>query len=567
MPGPESPSQLNAQHFTFWTLSSGSFHDRHEVDIPPTGASLTNNVTFFNGFLRSRAGYKRVPIELDDAPGYFIDLYRPVFATNDRSGHLMLAKRDSGGSVHVYKLSVATPCDTSVVNNSELIASIPAGPIPYYYDRDGTPVFNSDTAAEEGYLHGGAYNTIQASATSFKGNWYFAPGDDDIYRYNGTTFVPLRTLQPDRDLQNPIGARIITSNDARLFIADCIDPVTGVRVPYRIAWSATLEDNRWGGSYYQSGTSAYLDLAGENEGITAMYTSGDLIVVFKPRTIYVGQFVGAPQYYSFRRLVRGPGCISHATLKEYRDGFLIWLGDDNIYLGYPGQKPKAMGPQVSFRIREMANLCRMNEARAVIDRDNDIYRIIVPIRNDSNPHPNNEVVQNYKIFELYIPSQGWFEGVIADPDVNIMSSIETRTNWWVTNNYVSSFDGQVYEQLLGHNTDGDTPYPCEYVTGVFNGEKLTSAATQQINVQTIRVQATGGEVELSHIWGNNLERWQSKAFGTQVSDGESNLYVPGRTSTSENFKLRLYQEDSRKFGKVAAISVSAVLEGDTRYLR
>lgn len=567
MPGPESPSSLNAQHFTSWTLSSGAFHDRHEVDIPPTGASYTNNVSFFNGYLQSRPGFRRIAIELDSVPGYHIDLYRPIFATNDRSGHIMLAKRRADGTVDVYKLNVEIPCDPTSGNSEEFIGSITSGPIPYYYESDGTPVFNPVPGAEAGYEHGGAYNTVGASSTSFKGNWYFAAGDDDIYRYNGTSFVPLRTLQPNRDLQNPIGARIITANDARLFIANFIDPVTGQRVPYRLAWSATLEDNRWGGSFYQSGTSAYLDLPGENEGITAMYTSGDFIIVFKPRTIYVGQFVGAPQYYSFRRLVRGPGCVAQATLKEYRDGFLIWLGDDNIYLGYPGQKPKAMGPQISWRIREVANLCRMDQARAIIDRDRDMYTLYIPIRDDLNPHSANSTVQNYKVFTLYIPSQGWFEGTIADPNINIMSTIETRTNWWVTNRYAASYDGQVYEQLLDHAMDGETPFPCDYITGVYNGERMTSGGTQQIDVQQIRVHALDGEVQLSNIWGNNLERFTEKLYGTQSSDGTSNLYVPGRSSTAENFKIRIHSEDSRKFGKIAAYSVSAIMEGDTRYLR
>lgn len=573
MPGPQSPSHLDANHTTIWTLSAGVFYDRHEVDIPPQGASFTDNVIFLDGYLQARAGYQRIPITLDGIPAYYIDLYRPILSTNDRNGSLIVVKRTATGVLTVHLLELTEDCDDAGVPISDtLIGTVPNAAIPAYYQLDPTgntllSVF--DTTGNPNYAVGGAPNTINASSTNFKGNWYLASGDDDIFRYDGTNFLPLRTLQPNPDLQNPIGARIITSNDARLFIANCVDPSSGIRVPYRIAWSSTLEDNRWGGSEYQSGTASFIDLAGENDPITALYTSSDFVVVFKPRTIYVGQFVGPSQYYSFRRLVRGPGCVSHATLVEYRDGLLVWLGDDNVYMGLPGQKPQPIGNAIEDRIRVVADLCRMDEARADIDRDNHIYTMYLPIKNDLNIHDQNTTVQNYKIFSCHIPTQGWFEGNITSDQVNVMSTIETRTNWWTTNIYVASYDGQIYAKDLSYKQDHNSDFPCDYVTGLFSYERVTDAATQQASVQAIRVHATEGEVDLLLTTTNNLDRPQEAFYGTQTSDGakDSDILVTKRDKTAEHFKVRVRNDVGRNFGKVAAISVSAIAEGDTRKLR
>lgn len=571
MPGPDSPSLLDAQHTTVWTLSAGVFYDRHEVDIPPQGASFTDNVVFIDGFLRARAGYSSVPVELDSNPAIYIDLYRPILDTGDRSGSLMAVKRHSSGRLDIYEISLSTDCDTvGIPTSATKIGEMTTAAIPLYYQLNSSgnlePVY--DTEGNPNYASGGSPNgLISASATNFKGNWYFANGHDDIFRYDGTSWVALRTLQSDPDLQNPVGAKIITSNDARLFIANCVDPESGVRVPYRIAWSGTLEDNRWGGSYYRSGTSTFLDLAGENDPITAMYTSSDFVIVFKPRTIYVGQFVGAPQFYSFRRLVRGPGCVSQHTLVEYRDGLLIWLGDDNVYMGLPGQKPQPLGQAIEERIREVANLCRMDEARALIDRDNNLYTLYLPLRDDRNPHADNSTIQNYKIFTCYIPAGAWFEGTIQAPEVNPMSATEIRVNWWSTRHYVASYDGQVYRRRLDYYKDNDEDFSCDYVTGVFNYERMTGGKTQQADVQVIRVQSPTGEVDLSLVTGNNLDRFSESVYGTQTSNGTSELYVTKRDKTAENFKIRIRNDVAEDFGEVAALSFSAIPEGDTGRFR
>lgn len=571
MPGPNSPSRLDASYISVWTLSAGVFYDRHQVDIPPQGASFTNNVLFLDGFLRARDGYKPIPVALDSLPAIYIDLFRPILETGDRSGALMVVKKHPSGRLDIYKLTLSTDCSTAGIPTAATkIGEIPVAAIPIYYQQNLSgnlePVF--DTTGNPNFAQGGSPGgLIDGSSTNFKGNWYFTNGRDDIFRYDGSTWIPLRTLQPDPDLQNPIGAKIITSNDARLFLANCIDPESGVRVPYRVAWSGTLEDNRWGGSYYRSGTSTFLDLAGENDPITAMYTSSDFVIVFKPRTIYIGQFVGAPQFYSFRRLVRGPGCISQHTLVEYRDGLLIWLGDDNVYAGLPGQKPQPLGSAIEERIREVANLCRMDEARAIINRDQHIYTIFLPILDSENPHLENATVQNYKIFTCHIPTGAWFEGTIQSPAVNPMSGLEVRVNWWSTSRFVSSYDGQVYQQDLNFYEDKDVPFECEYITGVFNYERVTEGGTQQADVQVIRVQSIEGSVDLSLISGNNLDRFTESAYGTQDSDGTSQLYVTKRDKTSENFKVKMYKEEAEDFGKIAALSFSAVPEGDTHRYR
>lgn len=515
-------SQHTIQPYTIWTLDKGLFNDRHEIDIPPQGCQQVNNLIFLDGFLRPRSGYVEAFPTGDSTPCYHVSQYTPLTGTPQ----VMRATIDGSGDVRVYRYTASW--------------------------------------AQIGTIPGGNTSGIAADSVNFNGEWLFCPGDEDLHFYDGTLFDNVDTRQSDPLLQPPAKPRLIAANDARVFVADVIDSDPGVgRVPYRIAWCDTLNVNVWGGGF-GAGSSAVVDLAGESDPITALYATSDIIIVFKPRTIYIGNFVGPPQFYAFRRLVRGPGCISNATLKEYRDGLLVWLGDDNVYVGLPGQRPQPIANAIEDRIREVVRLSDISKARAVLDRDNHLYTLYFPILSDGR------VV---KTFTCNLLNFSWWEGELQNPELDVLDGFTYRSGPWTETRLVATQSGKLFDKRIDTFQDAGVDFPTDFITTTFSYERLTQGRTQQSDVQLVRVHATPAVaplgtsgVDFAIRWGNSLDRFIEKPLGRQVVDGVDKLYVPFR-QTSEHFKIRMSNDVARDHPFVVGLGVGIVAEGDTRYFR
>ena len=215
--------------WTVWTLDKGLFSDRHPVDIPSQGASEIDNVIFEDGYLRSRAGFLESFLTGDTDPAYHINQYTPLTGTPE----LLRLTKSGGGDVDAFNY-------TGAWNNL-------------------------------GTISGGNTSDVAADSVNFKGEWFVCTGDANLYVYDGSTLVDVNSRQPDTTLQPPAQPRLIAANDARIFLADVVDPVVG-RVPYRISWCDTLNANIWNGGF-GAGTSAFVDLAGETDPITALYAT------------------------------------------------------------------------------------------------------------------------------------------------------------------------------------------------------------------------------------------------------------------------------------------------------
>lgn len=515
-------SQQTIRPYTIWTLDKGLFNDRHEIDIPPQGCQQVNNLIFLDGFLRPRAGYTEVFPTGDTTPCYHINQFSPLVGDSE----LMRATLDGSGDVRVYRYAASW--------------------------------------AQIGTIPGGNTSGGAATSVNFNGEWLLCPGDEDLHFYDGTTFDNVDTRQPDPLLQPPASPKLIAANDARVFVANVIDADPGVgRVPYRIAWCDTLNVNVWGGGF-GAGSSAIVDLAGENDPITALYASSDIVIVFKPRTIYIGNFVGPPQFYAFRRLVRGPGCIAQSTLKQYRDGLLVWLGDDNVYAGLPGQRPQPIANAIEDRIRETVELSDISRTRAVIDRDNHLYTLYFPLAGSSTV---------CKIFTCNLLNFSWWEGQLTCPQLDVLDGFTYRSGPWTEEILVGARNGKIFEKRLDLFQDNDTDYPTDFITTTLSYERLTQGSTQQSDVQLVRTHAipatapaTTSGVDFSIVWGNSLDRFIEKPLGRQMVDGVSKLYVPFR-QTSEHFKIRMQNEIARDHPFIVGLGVGIIAEGDTRYFR
>lgn len=506
------------QPYTFWTLDKGLFANKHPVDIPPQGASAVKNVLFNDGFLRARHGFLEAFATGSTDPAYHVSQYTPLVGVPE----VMRLTKSGGGGVDVLR-----------------------------YDGSWTNL---------GTIAGGNTSDVAADSVNFKGEWFVVPGDANLHVYDGSTLVDVDSRQSEASLRPPAKPRLIAANDARVFVANVEDPVVG-RVPYRIAWSDTLNANIWQGGF-GAGTSAVIDLAGESDPITALYATSDIVVVFKPRTIYIGTFVGPPQFYAFRRLVRGPGCISNSTLKEYRDGLLVWLGDDNVYLGLPGQRPQPIANAIEDRIRDVVKLSDISKARAVIDRDNHLYTLFLPDLTGSV----------YKIFTCSLSNLSWWEGEIANSEIEVLDGFTYRSGPWTEDILVGTSSGKLFRQSLNTDTDDGVSFDTSYTTGVLSFERMTQGKSQQANVQLIRIHARrpiegvgSSDMTFTLSRGNSLDRFTDISFGTQTVDGVMSLYTEER-SVSEHFKVKM-ESTGEDHPFIASLSVGIIPEGHTRRTR
>lgn len=482
-----------------WNFRRGLFYDRPHIAIPPGGASAVANTVSLDGILRSRPGLEEV--------------------------------YPTGSAVEVYHISQWV--DT--LNVRELLRATRSGSNDVQLHR-----YIGGSWSTVGSALSSVANTYkQPTSVNFKGEWFFCPGESgNLMVYDGTSFVTVESRATTAAFAAPAGPILVDANPSRLFLAN-VKNSAGVRVPYRLHWSDTLLPDVWNG-VEGAGTSRFLDFAEESEPITAIYADADFVLVFKARTIYFGRFVGPPIGYTFRRLARGPGCISQATLKEYRDGLLIWLGDDNVYLGSPGQIPKPIAGAIEDRIRAVVATANIDSTRAIIDRDNHLYHLFFPRLSDSN---------RSKIFTINLVDLSWWEGDFTNTGMDVASTYEHRTSGWTTQLLVGSADGKIYEHSIDHSDDNGTAFVPTWTSGLLSPDTMMQGQ-QQVSLQEIRGYAEEGEIKFTIDHGDGLDQINTSVIPqNQVFGNDSALALGGRYQ-GEHFrvKVELVDVDTRLHG-------------------
>jgi hypothetical protein len=507
---PEAFSKQDIRWFSQWTLDKGLFSDVHRVDVPPDGFAEVNNFIYRDGFLRCRPGTSKI--------------LNPYPAGTEAVAHLGFFPRlTAGTSIHIM--------------------STISGTAPY-----GLKVY-------AGYPWGAPYSLAaavnsnrQMASTVFKDEFFLAPGDESLLLIDGVAAVgPLDPRQSNALLKVPGAPRYIASNDSRVFLANTLNAPAAsatARVPYRLHWCDFLNVNVWNGGI-DGGSSRYVDLAGEPDPITGLWSSGDVVVAFKRRAIYTGQFVGPPRIYDISRTSRGVGCISHQTIREWKNGILVWLGDDNIYMGAPGQKPEPVAGNIQARIDELAVLNRGNlrMSRAVIDRTHDLYHLFIA-----------GSAQNKfdKILTLNLNTGAWWEGtfpngtsIFCATESNIQDYDAVGSNdFWKSNLWLGTEDHRVLDFDWAWTNDDGTAITCTARTGIWNYAKMTNRETMEVQPQAVRVMGaeTSGAVTLTVSPFDSYNRPAASSpasfTGVQTLDGSSKFYVEGRCQ-GESFDVQI----------------------------
>lgn len=520
MPAPFSTSDL--QRNAFWELDKGVFYDRNPRLIPPGGASFSSNLIASSGKLKPRPGLVSAYATGQTDPVNHLSRYSAL----DGSYALMRSQLDTGtGDVKIY------------AHNGTL-----------WVDKTSGGAISASGSVD-----------IYPTSVNFQGKWFYTPGDGELLQWDGGVgdVITVESTQSDPDKKPFEKPRLIAANDARLFMADCLEETGTDRVPYRIAWSDFLLPNTWRG-IVGAGSSGYRDLGGESSPITALYAEGDTLLVFKRRAIYLGRLVGGAAVYDFRRIVRGPGCVTQGSLREWKNGILVWLGDDNIYMGRIGQPPQPVGDPIENWIRANCDRTELEKSRAVVDFDEDLYHLFVP-------DANGDVI---KILTLHLKNGSWWTGEIANTGIEVSDAHALDVGVWQSEQLIASNNGEIYQISFSALDDAGTAFTTRWESGIIGGDILTQNRSEQVCIQTLRAFSESGSVSLSLEIGDGLDRFSAGGFAeqTQTFDAvQSPLYVSGR-ATGEHFKIVLAHnaDDMADPAHIYGVGLGWMPKGDTR---
>ncbi len=508
-------ARTDLQRFYFDDLSLGAHYDRNLMEVPPGACEDNSNFICINGQLRARGGYASVYPTAKTLPVVHLTLYRPMTGA---AADLLRVDMDAPGLVYrVYRYTGGAWVDL-----------VPGG-----------------------VAWGGADAPVDSCV--FKGVTYLNLGGT-IYTYDGVSLVALGVADPSLP-------RILVAGDSRLFCANVVDIPTGIRVGYRLEWSDFLRGAVWGGGQ-GLGSSGFVDLPKDSSPITALYAANSTIMIFKAREIFLGVFTGMPKVYDVKPYINGPGCIAHQTLRTYRDGALVWLGDDNIYIGSPGQQPIPLGEKIKQRLMNSNSpydVANFQKAVAFIDTYNHLYTLILPSK--ATGKVNLLLICNLR-------NGSWWEGALAG-GVDVRSTISYREGNWTDTNLLGMADGTIWKYNLDATSDAGTTFSGYWKSGSLAVKAIFQGACEQASFQYARAQTVRTSA-LDHLnftmhYSQGMERWATSSMGTQYFDGTDaqKLYTSDR-HTAENFRIEIGFDSAATCPKIFRMDGGFVPQGVTR---
>lgn len=419
--GDNPKSLAKAQAMPLWKLDAGEFHNIPSVSIPEVGAFDTHNVVFFDGRLQARPGFSLATVSPHtDIPGFDGNSSIPhlgYMVTQDQQYHLIrVQSSNTTNRIDVFQFNGAG-------NWANITGAMSLTKIP----------------------------EVAMSSAQFKGEFLLCTGNSNLLRWNGAgSLVDVTAAQANASLKAPADPYFVCATGSRVFLANAIDQSSGLRVPYRVWWSQTLDSGIWsdGAGLPAQGSASYQDLiqGRDSSPITGMYFQGATqVVVFKRHSIYRGVFKGGPVWYDFLSITQSRGCVASKSIQCYNDT-LVWLGDDyNIYAMQLNGQITAIGDAVRPRIQQVFdpaydNGCSVSSSLDVVLG---IYWLIIP-------KVEYGALRHY-VFACNLRTGAWSEGMLADESVFVKCGFWLQPDppfyvqapiaiWGFSNGRIYSFD-------------------------------------------------------------------------------------------------------------------------------
>jgi len=156
---------------------------------------------------------------------------------------------------------------------------------------------------------------------------FMTNGVDNPLYWDGTGVIQEMTLPTN--IKHP---KFIRQFMGYVFLAD--SEVNGVRQGSRLNWSTINSADVWLDSDF-----AYISW-NDGEDITGIEVLGDRIVIFKDRSIWIGQFTGDVDIpFQFQRTQSHVGCVSGYSIQNVANS-LVFMSEDGLYMFDGNQSQK-----------------------------------------------------------------------------------------------------------------------------------------------------------------------------------------------------------------------------------
>lgn len=287
--------------------------------------------------------------------------------------------------------------------------------------------------------------------------WSFTQFGDASLCANLSDTIQRSTSGAFADIAGAPKAKIIFSVGSFVMALNTTDTTYGVS-PDRWWCCASFDDTSWTPSVTTLATTGRLvSTPGQ---IIAGGRLGDYAVVYKEKSIYIGQMVGAPSVWDFLQVPGGEaGCVGQDAWCDI-GGMHFFLGQNNFWL-FDGSRPVPIGGgEIRRWFFENSSMEYRYKTKCVFDRQtNTVWTFYCSI-NSTTPdqalvyHLENKqwgrVSISIEATLVYITSGATIDGLAGtSPTVDGLSNISFDSQYWLAGGpYLGAFNTSHQLQLM-----------------------------------------------------------------------------------------------------------------------
>lgn len=260
----------------------------------------------------------------------------------------------------------ATCLGASVVTNLAGVRRVIAGTATKLYELAGGSWGDVSRVAAYGASSDARWSIIQFGDSTLAAN-----SGDTIQRSTGTgvDFADIAGA-PTAEIIFSVGFQVMALN-----VNDGTDKPDG--------WQccAINDETDWTPSLSTQAASGRL--VSSPGAITAGAKLGAYAVAYKSKSIYVGQYVGAPSVWDWQQIPAGDiGCVGKEAVCDLGAAH-FFVGEDNFFV-FDGSRPAPIGDQIRQWFYDNSNPAYRHITKCVFDRQNDRVWVFFPSHSASS---------------------------------------------------------------------------------------------------------------------------------------------------------------------------------------
>ena len=406
-------------------------------------------------------------------------------------------------------------------------------------------------------LSGGSWSDVSTGAytggtdsrwsiTQFGNDTVAANLSDTIQRSTGSTFAPVGYA---------VKAKIVFSVGAFVMALNTSDATYGVSQD-RWWCCAAYDASNWTPSVTTMATTGRF-VAGPGQ-VTAGGKLGEYAVAYKEKSIFVGQFVGAPVVWDWVHVPGGDaGCVGQDAWCDIGGAHFI-VGNDNLWL-FSGSTPTPIGGGVRQWFFDNSSPTSRNKTQCVFDKQNNTVWVFYPSRNATT-------LDSALVYHLV--SKQWGHATLSiESALNYVAAgvtIDDLDDYSATIDGLTgvSFDSQFW--LSGGRALAvfNASHQLQTLTGVSASSSMTTGDVGDDDVYTflskVRLRfAPGGKPTSA-----TLQTFSKQEEGDSLTVGSTVTMQDGKFDVLQSARFHRGSFNFAGDHKVTGISVALMAEGD-----